>query len=166
MNKSNYFFGQSVFGQLISLLDLTKVNTVARKHLSDRYVKKFDTSDHLISMLFFNIFYESVIENDIPSYIDNGVMKDEIIRVEIKENGKYLKTIELRKIAYWDDENKRCFEFITNLMGMNAGHIALIYKKRWQIELLFKQLKQNSPLKFFSVIMKIPLKYRSGVHLL
>jgi hypothetical protein len=26
---------------------------------------------------------------------------------------------------------------------MNAGHIALIYKKRWQIELLFKQLKQN-----------------------
>ena len=28
-------------------------------------------------------------------------------------------------------------------------HIALIYKKRWQIELLFKQLKQNFPLKFF-----------------
>ncbi|MEJ6582858.1 MAG: transposase [Crocinitomicaceae bacterium] len=35
------------------------------------------------------------------------------------------------------------------LKGMNAGHIALIYKKRWQIELLFKQLKQNFPLKFF-----------------
>lgn len=32
---------------------------------------------------------------------------------------------------------------------MNAGHIALIYKKRWQIELLFKELKQNFPLKFF-----------------
>ncbi|MDO6760448.1 transposase [Tamlana sp. 2_MG-2023] len=27
--------------------------------------------------------------------------------------------------------------------------IALIYKKRWQIELLFKQLKQNFPLKYF-----------------
>jgi len=25
----------------------------------------------------------------------------------------------------------------------------LIYKKRWQIELLFKQLKQNFPLKYF-----------------
>ena len=34
-------------------------------------------------------------------------------------------------------------------MGMNAGHIALIYKKRWTIELLFKQLKQNFPLKYF-----------------
>lgn len=32
---------------------------------------------------------------------------------------------------------------------MNAGHIALIYKKRWSIELLFKQLKQNFPLKYF-----------------
>jgi transposase len=96
-----------------------------------------------------NASYESVKENDIPPYIDNGVLKDEIIGVDIKENGKYLKTIELRRIAYWDDENKRCFEFLTNLIGMNAGHIALIYKKRWQIELLFKQLKQNFPLKYF-----------------
>lgn len=96
-----------------------------------------------------NASYESVKENDIPSYIDDGVLKDEVIRVDVKENGAYLKTIELRKVAYWDDENKRCFEFLTNLHGMNAGHIALIYKKRWQIELLFKQLKQNFPLKFF-----------------
>ncbi len=77
-----------------------------------------------------NASYEYVKENDIPNYIDNGVLKDEIIRVDIKENGVYLKTIDLRKIDYWDDENKRCFEFLTNLNGMNAGHIALIYKKR------------------------------------
>jgi IS4 transposase len=30
-----------------------------------------------------------------------------------------------------------------------AEKVALIYKKRWQIELLFKQLKQNFPLKYF-----------------
>jgi hypothetical protein len=324
MNKSSYFFGQSVFGQLISLLNTQKIKDVVFKHQSDYYVKKFDTSDHLISMLFStfahctslrevaasmlglkgktshfqlknipykstlsdankrrshlvfqdiyyslleqyqsiisdsrqsyawenkleiidsstislfkdilscvgrkpisgkqkggikvhtqinlqekvpkliwfsaatthdkqflkhirlekgkiavfdkgyndyktfdeftqngiffvtrlksNASYQTVLENEIPSYIDDGVIKDEIISVDIKENGVYLKTIELRKIAYWDDESKRCFEFITNLNGMNAGHIALIYKKRWQIELLFKQLKQNFPLKFF-----------------
>jgi hypothetical protein len=324
MNKSSYFFGQSVFGQLISLIDSNKIKCIAKKHMADHYVKKFDTSDHLISMLFstfahctslrefaasmlglkgktqhfqlkhipykstlsdankrrshlvfqdvyYSLFkeyhsiisdsrqtyawenkleiidsstislfkdilscvgrkpttgkrkggikvhtqinlqekvpkliwfsaatthdkqflkyvklekgkiavfdkgyndyktfdeftendvffvtrlksnatYESVKENDIPCYIDDGVIKDEIIRVDIKENGVYLKTIELRRIAYWDDENERCFEFVTNLFGMNAGHIALIYKKRWQIELLFKQLKQNFPLKFF-----------------
>tara|TARA_R110001599_G_scaffold164344_1_gene353788 strand:+ start:295 stop:1503 length:1209 start_codon:yes stop_codon:yes gene_type:complete len=324
MNKSKHFFGQSVFGQLISLIDTNLISKIAKKHNSDYYTKKFNTSDHLISMLFSsfahcsslrevagamlglkgktahfqlknipykstlsdanarrshevfeeiysslyqfyqpvisdsrqqyswekrleiidsstislfkdilscvgrepangkrkggikvhtqinlqenvpkviwfsaatthdkkflkhtqlekgkiavfdkgyndyktfdeftqngiffvtrlksNASYESVKEHEIPSYIDDGVIKDEIIRVNVKENGKYLKTTELRKIAYWDNENKRCFEFITNLIGMNAGHIALIYKKRWQIELLFKQLKQNFPLKYF-----------------
>lgn len=324
MNKSSYFFGQSVFGQLISFIDLNKIKTVAKQHMSDHYVKKFDTSDHLISMLFStfahctslrevaasmlglkgkmshfqlknipykstlsdankrrshlvfqdiyysllkeyhpiisdsrqsyawenrleiidsstislfkdiltcvgrkpitgkrkggikvhtqinlqekvpkliwfsaatthdkqflkhlqlekgkiavfdkgyndyktfdeftqndiffvtrlksNAVYETVKENKIPTYIDDSVIKDEIIHVDVKENGKYLKTTELRKITYWDNENKRFFEFITNLNGMNALHIALIYKKRWQIELLFKQLKQNFPLKFF-----------------
>jgi transposase len=34
-------------------------------------------------------------------------------------------------------------------MELPAEKIALIYKKRWQIELLFKQLKQNFPLKYF-----------------
>jgi hypothetical protein len=96
-----------------------------------------------------NAVYETIKENEIPTYIDDSVIKDEIIHVDVKENGKYLKTTELRKITYWDNENKRFFEFITNLNGMNALHIALIYKKRWQIELLFKQLKQNFPLKFF-----------------
>ena len=52
MNKSSYFFGQSVFGQLISFIDLNKIKTVAKQHMSDHYVKKFDTTDHLISMLF------------------------------------------------------------------------------------------------------------------
>jgi hypothetical protein len=32
---------------------------------------------------------------------------------------------------------------------LSAEKIAFIYKKRWQIELLFKQLKQNFPLKYF-----------------
>jgi IS4 transposase len=110
----------------------------------------FTTNDmFFVTRLKSNAVYISKEELDIPSYIDEGVLKDEIIETEVKENGKYLKTIQLRRIAYWDDEHKICFEFITNLFGMNAGHIALIYKQRWQIETLFKQLKQNFPLKYF-----------------
>jgi hypothetical protein len=104
---------------------------------------------YFVTRLKSNASYTSLVENDIPAYLDDGVLKDEVIEVEVKKDGKFLKTTKLRRIAYWDHENARCFEFITNLTGMNAGHIALIYKKRWQIELLFKQLKQNFPLKFF-----------------
>ena len=44
---------------------------------------------------------------------------------------------------------KREFEFLTNLFEMRPDLVAAIYKLRWEIELLFKQLKQNFPLKYF-----------------
>jgi IS4 transposase len=57
--------------------------------------------------------------------------------------------LKLRKITYYDREHKRTFEFISNLFEFRADTIAL-YKLRWQIELLFKQIKQNFPLlKYF-----------------
>ena len=40
-------------------------------------------------------------------------------------------------------------EFLTNLFDMRADLVAALYKIRCQIELLFKQLKQNFPLKYF-----------------
>src|SRR5690554_4257716 len=138
--------------QFLKMLDLEKGKIAVFDRGYNDY-KAFDEFTQkgvfFVTRLKSNANYESITENDIPDYLDDGVLKDEIILVDVKENGKFLKKTELRRIAYWDDENKRCFEFITNLKGMNAGHIALIYKKRWQIELLFKQLKQNFSLKFF-----------------
>ncbi|MFT6244593.1 MAG: IS4 transposase [Salibacteraceae bacterium] len=99
---------------------------------------------YFVTRLKSNALYEAITENDIPDYLDNGVLKDENTEVDVKENGKFLKTTQLRRISYWEAENKYCFEFITNLKGMNAVHIALICKKRWQIELLFKQKNKTS----------------------
>ena len=52
MGKSNYFSSKSVFGQLISLIDDKFIKDSVKKSDSDRYVKRFKTKDHLISMLF------------------------------------------------------------------------------------------------------------------
>lgn len=52
MNKTIHFFGQSVFGQLISLIDPGIISQTVKETNSDYYVKKFKTKDHLISMLF------------------------------------------------------------------------------------------------------------------
>jgi len=94
-----------------------------------------------------NALYEARKEFDIPDNADSGVLKDEEIilcygdKKELEHRS--------RRIAYWDSENERLFEFITNNFELSAEKVALIYKRRWQIELLFKQLKQNFPLKYF-----------------
>jgi hypothetical protein len=52
MSKTTFFFGQSVFGQLISLIDPSIISDASKSCDSDRYVKKFKTKDHMVSMLF------------------------------------------------------------------------------------------------------------------
>jgi hypothetical protein len=57
--------------------------------------------------------------------------------------------VEARLIRYWDQQNQREFSFITNNHRLAGRTIAQIYKKRWQIEVLFKRIKQNYPLRYF-----------------
>lgn len=76
-----------------------------------------------------------------------GVLKDQYITIGYKiENG--VQRFKLRRITFKADDGK-VFIFITNNFIMPASQIALIYKCRWMIELLFKQIKQNFPLRYF-----------------
>jgi hypothetical protein len=95
-----------------------------------------------------NAIYQIGEEYDISDNIDEGVIKDEAIYLNYQENGQE-KKIKLRRIAYWAVDRQRLLIFISNNFELSADLIALIYKKRWQIETLFKQLKQNFPLKYF-----------------
>jgi len=95
-----------------------------------------------------NAIYEVVEVSEIPEKIHSGVLSDEMIEFEIKDD-KTISKLKLRKVKYYDREGKREFEFITNLFDLRADFIAALYKIRWQIELVFKQLKQNFPLKYF-----------------
>ena len=112
-----------------------------------RYQEFSEAEIWYVTRLKSNALYQAGEEFEIPDDADPGVLKDEVIDLKYGNNKE--KTHLARRIAYWDDENKRLLEFLTNNMEMPAENIALIYKKRWKIELLFKQLKQNFPLKYF-----------------
>ncbi len=92
---------------------------------------------------------ETIFDKDLTQPIADQpeVYKEEIIEISYKEN-KEEKKLKLRRI-YYRDQKKRNYVFITNNFDITAEEVALIYKKRWQIELLFKKMKQNFQLHYF-----------------
>lgn len=75
------------------------------------------------------------------------VLREELIEISYKTQGA-IRTLSLRRIGYQDEMN-RSYVFLSNNMKISAEEIALIYKKRWGIELLFKKMKQNFQLHYF-----------------
>ena len=61
----------------------------------------------------------------------------------------------IRRVIYWDEENKRKFIFFTNAFAederidISPMMVADLYHNRWQIELFFKWLKQHLKIKKF-----------------
>lgn len=56
-----------------------------------------------------------------------------------------------RIITYTDLNRRRTklVSLLTNDTAMECEDVTDIYRKRWEIELLFKKLKQNFPLRYF-----------------
>lgn len=97
-----------------------------------------------------NTVYETIQEIELPQVDDQDILKDEIIKLsgqKAKDCG--IDQHHLRLVhVYKPDENK-VIEIITNQLEWKARTIADLYKKRWDIELFFKAIKQNLQIKTF-----------------
>ena len=96
-----------------------------------------------------NAVYEVVnrVFEQTPQPKEAGVLKEEHVQLKYHED-KVEKTLCLRKITYQDDKG-RIYIFSCNNFEITNQEIAFLYKKRWNIELLFKKLKQNFQLHYF-----------------
>jgi DDE family transposase/uncharacterized protein DUF4372 len=77
-----------------------------------------------------------------------GVLKEQYITVVEKIGNKKIGRLKLRRIVFKTPQGKE-YVYVTNNFTLPASQIATIYKNRWMIELLFKQIKQNFPLRYF-----------------
>jgi IS4 transposase len=97
-----------------------------------------------------NTVYETIEELELPDQLDQHILKDEIIQLtssKAKEIG--ISEHKLRLVhVYKEDENK-VIAIITNQLDWEYNTIAELYKKRWDIELFFKSLKQYLQVKTF-----------------
>ena len=81
----------------------------------------------------------------------DGFMEVRIQHVEFVKQVKGREVIhhKSRIITYVDGKKRKLISLLTNDMESDPEEIIAIYRQRWEIELLFKQMKQNFPLKYF-----------------
>ncbi len=77
------------------------------------------------------------------------VMRIQNVTFTKKEKNGEVIVHNARIVTHADDGKKKCVSLLTNDFDMSPEDIIAIYKQRWEIETLFKQIKQNFPLHFF-----------------
>jgi hypothetical protein len=77
-----------------------------------------------------------------------GVLFDQIGMLETYKSKKEYPQ-KIRRIKYYDDQTKKTFIFLTNNTDFKPDEIAFLYKKRWEVELFFKWMKQHLKIKSF-----------------
>lgn len=97
------------------------------------------------------LVYET--ESDVMYMNPEGLMEYRVQHVIFRKRVKDGEDIEhhARIITHVDIKKGKAklVSLLTNDMEMEVEDIVEIYRKRWEIELLFKQLKQNFPLRYF-----------------
>ena len=91
------------------------------------------------------------IDSDMMYQTPDGLMEVRIQQVAFTKQLKGGRTIyhKARIITHVDTKKRKLLSLLTNDMESDPDEIIAIYRQRWEIELLFKQVKQNFPLKDF-----------------
>ncbi len=97
-----------------------------------------------------NTLYQTIEELELPDHVDQNILKDEIIQLTSNKAMETGISGQKLRLAHGckEDENK-VIAIVTNQLDWEHGTIAELYKKRWDIELFFKALKQNLQVKTF-----------------
>jgi len=88
------------------------------------------------------------VRRRLPADAAAGIRSDRLIRLRGPKSSK-LYPDTLRLIRYVDPETGKRLTFLTNNLLLAAAVVALLYRKRWRIELFFKWIKQHLHIKAF-----------------
>ena len=114
-------------------------------------MQRINADNVFITRIKGNTVYESICEKELPADKDQHILKDELIRLTGKKAVEVgIDQVTLRRIVVYDQEKDVQLEIITQELKWAASTIAALYKARWDVEIFFKQLKQNLLVKTFT----------------
>ena len=77
-----------------------------------------------------------------------GLRSDQTVMLRIRHSAERY-PYPLRYVSYYDSEHQRRLVFLSNNFTLAALTITQLYKRRWQVELFFKWIKQHLRIKVF-----------------
>jgi len=80
--------------------------------------------------------------------VGGPILADQVIRLNSPQGLTCYPEL-LRRVHYRDPETGKEYVFLTNRLDLPALQVAELYRRRWQIELFFKWIKQNLKIKAF-----------------
>lgn len=114
------------------------------------FLTRIQDQNHFVTRIKNNTVYESVVEKDLPDDKDEHILKDELIYLSGQTAKKAgIDQILLRRVAIYNEDDNKVIEVITNNLDWQACTIAQLYKRRWQVEIFFKLIRQNLQIKTF-----------------
>lgn len=116
----------------------------------DLMLQRIEAKNIFVSRIKSNTVYQTEQELDLPNDEDQDILKDEIITLSgNKADETGINKQKLRLVSVYKADKNKVIQIITNQLDWKARTIADLYKKRWDIELFFKALKQNLQVKTF-----------------
>lgn len=121
-----------------------KVKVLETKEILDED-KDIIVNDEVVILSWYKRIERPMTQEEL-SHRRGRLPKSGVVMVKETKRGKH----KCRRITKWkDNKEEGTITFITNDMETPAVVICETYRRRWQIETLFKRLKQNFPLKYF-----------------
>lgn len=112
----------------------------------ERLYKLNLSSAYFVTRAKANLHFKRIYSHQVDK--SSGLICDQSIFLKGFYSSKYYPE-KLRRIKYFDSEQRRRLVFLTNNFRLPAITIANLFKQRWQIELFFRWIKQNLKIKSF-----------------